>query len=542
MTSNKYCRLFNPLITLLILFPGISLSQNFPDYHLTIYDSTVTGYYFLSTSKLGINQTGYTRMQLVIDAKGDLIYYNTFLNNASSMDFKVQPNGVISYYKGDKYFLADSTFTVFDSVYCTGHYTDAHDLQIVNNNHYLFMALEDSIMDLSSYNYFNHNGSPGSPNASVTGVLIQEQDANKNVVFEWRSLTHFQFDDVDEYWLNGPNNVDWTHSNAVEMDADGNILLSSRHFNEITKIDHATGNILWRLGGKENQFTFYNDSLIFRGQHDIRRIANGNITFFDNGQYTNPHGARGVEYLLDETNKTATLVWSYTHDPNLYSNATGNNQRVNGSRRLINYGHRSFGDLCFSFIDSLNNPLSELSFTDSSGSYRVFFYPSLPWSFHRPQLTCYQQGTDFYLATTTPYSSYAWSTGATTASVQITATGNYSVFVPYGEGFISSPKFEVLSMSNPCSTTSANEPEMPGSSISIYPNPFLSDFTLKFSSNNSENIRFAIYDVTGKAVREISEIEPNTSVKIYSSLSPGIYFIHATQGDFTKVMKIVKYN
>ena len=35
----------------------------------------------------------------------------------------------------------------------------------------------------------------------------------------------------------------------------GHLLISSRHMDEVTKIDRQTGEIIWRLGGKNNDFT-----------------------------------------------------------------------------------------------------------------------------------------------------------------------------------------------------------------------------------------------------------------------------------------------
>ncbi|HKR05911.1 MAG TPA: aryl-sulfate sulfotransferase, partial [Bacteroidia bacterium] len=489
-----------------------------------IYDSSVTGYYFLVTRQLGDVLMG-DPTQLILNEKGEAVYYKPFANNPPSTDFKLQPNGMISYFRGTKYFLLDSTFTRVDSVNCIGYNTDAHDMQILGNGHYLLLGIEYSTMDLSTYNYFNNNGTPGSSNATVSSDLIQELDANKNVVFEWHSFAHFQFDDVDEFWLHDPNYVDWTHSNSIEMDTDGNILVSIRHFNEITKIDHATGNILWRLGGKENEFTFLNDSLTFRGQHDIRRIANGNITLFDNGNHTIPHGARGVEYALDEVNKTADLVWSYTRDPNMTSYATGNNQRVSESRKIINYGNRGEGSICFTFIDSLDNPISELSFTDSAGSYRVFFYPSLPWNLKRPQVICYQQLNDFYLTTITSHTSYLWSTGATTATIQVTATGTYHVYVPYGEGFIKSENFEVISTGNPCSTISVQETGLNSNDIFLYPNPASSSLTIHYPLTGEKVYELKIVDVTGKLVFK-DNLPPTGKYVLHTGIfERGIYFL-----------------
>ncbi len=124
----------------------------------------------------------------------------------------------------------------------------------------------------------------GNPNAIVIGLIIQEIDENKNVVFQWRSWDHFNIIDAIYIDLTLPI-VDYVHGNALELDNDGNILLSSRHLNEITKIDRVTGEMIWRMGGVHNQFTIVNDTIPFHYQHDIRRIANGNITLYDNGNF-----------------------------------------------------------------------------------------------------------------------------------------------------------------------------------------------------------------------------------------------------------------
>lgn len=79
-------------------------------------------------------------------------------------------------------------------------------------------------------------------------AIIQELDQSKNVVFQWRSWDHFRITDATHEDLTAAL-VDYVHANALEVDNDGNILLSSRHLDEITKIDRQTGNIIWRLDG-----------------------------------------------------------------------------------------------------------------------------------------------------------------------------------------------------------------------------------------------------------------------------------------------------
>jgi hypothetical protein len=111
---------------------------------------------------------------------------------------------------------------------------------------------------------------------------------------------------------------------------------------EITKIDRSTGDILWRLGANavNNEFTFIGDSRAFSHQHDIRRLPNGDITLFDNGNYDDPEVSRGVEYRLDETAKTATMVWEYHHNPEIFGGFMGDVQRHDDGRTTM--GGRSF--------------------------------------------------------------------------------------------------------------------------------------------------------------------------------------------------------
>jgi hypothetical protein len=172
--------------------------------------------------------------------------------------------------------------------------------------------------------------SGGDPNAEVIGLVIQEIDENKNVVFQWRSWDHFEITDATHNIDLTLPSIDYVHGNAIEIDTDGNILISSRHMDEITKIDRQTGEIIWRWGGEfceNNQFTFINDPVGFSHQHDIRKLPNGNFTLFDNGNLHDPQFSRAVEYKLDEVNKTAELVWEYRNNPESYSFAMGSYRR-----------------------------------------------------------------------------------------------------------------------------------------------------------------------------------------------------------------------
>ncbi|MBK7183238.1 MAG: aryl-sulfate sulfotransferase [Bacteroidetes bacterium] len=358
------------------------IGQSYPSFTATIYDSLSSGYYFLAPLPLGVGTPINTPSQMIIDHNANVVYYKSVGSAINIGDFKIQEAiGQISYSTANKFRLMDSSFTIIDSVRCkAGIIPDDHDMQVLPNGHFLLIGYENVTMDLSSYNLFSGTGAPGSTTATVRFGVIQEQDANKNIVFEWHSKDYFSFVDMDTKWLSSPTFVDFTHFNAVELDTDGNILVSSRHLNEITKINRTTGAVMWRLGGNANQFTFTNDTEMFKAQHDIRRITNGNITLFDNGEPGVPfHPATAKEYQLDETTLTATLVWSYVNEPSIYSTAMGNVQRHANGNTLINYGWYRGSNTLFTVVNPSGAKVFELSFPDSLRSYRSFYYPTLPF-------------------------------------------------------------------------------------------------------------------------------------------------------------------
>ena len=331
-------------------------------------------------------------------------------------------------------------------------------MQMLANGHYLMLGYEYVTMNLSAYHWFSGNGSPGDTNARVKCGIIQELDANKSPVFTWRAYEHFDFSDVQEARLLDPHDVDWTHCNAVEVDRDSNFILSSRFFSEVTKIDRQSGNIIWRMNGKRNQFLFSNDPYAgFYGQHDPRRITNGNITLFDNGKAGNPiRPARALEYAVDETSRTANLVWSHTFASNANSGQMGNVQRLGNANTVIGWGGLRNANVALSCVKPNGVTVLHVSFPDTSITYRAFNYPTLPWKLNRPVISCITSGSNHFLDAGAGHGSYLWSTGDTTQTIQILAPGEYQVFVPYGNGgYISSERKLITSMTHPCDLDSA---------------------------------------------------------------------------------------
>lgn len=523
------------LLFVFLLFTQLRfLAQAWPTYSVTASSSQSTGYYFTTPIKIGASSASIIPTQMILDNFGNLVYYKKFPVGGSS-DFKLQSNGLISYSSNNKFYLVDSTFTIVDSVVPkNGVLFDGHDIQILPNGNFLILGMEKVIMNLSSYNYFGpNNTNPGSNSATVTCGVIQEQDPAKNVVFEWHCKDHYSFSDVDPTWLSSPANVDWTHLNAVEKDYDGNYLLSTRHFNEITKINKNTGLIIWRLGGNANQFTFTNDVQKFIGQHDIRRLTNGNITLFDNGKISPPHAATAKEYQLNETTLIANLVWSYIEDTSNFSRSLGNHQRLNNGNTLVNYGTLNNSNIIFNVVTNTGTKIFELVFADTLRSYRSFNYPALPWKLNRPEINCYSLGGQTYLDAGNGYANYLWNTGATTQTILITGTGTYSVFVPKGQGgFISSPPFVITNLSTAC-VTAINNNVLNSQLIEISPNP-ASD-VLEIKAYGSK-IYLELFDLLGKCVKKEEYDNQHVVHLSLSDLQSGVYILKVN--NLTK--KIIK--
>lgn len=75
----------------------------------------------------------------------------------------------------------------------------------------------------------------------------------------------------------------------------------------------------------------------------------------------------------------------------------------------------------------------------------------------------------------------------------------------------------------------------------VFPNPFTNSFYFIISTPSFESSNVSLYDLNGKELmRKICSDFNQSNLIVTESLSPGIYFLKITQGDQTKVHKIVK--
>jgi len=345
---------------------AFELPSDFPWIDVAVSGNPSPGYLFLAGFKQSDLALRSVPHYLVILGNDGIPVFFRKTPGPGALDFKVQSDGRLSYfqYGKDLYYLMDNTYTVCDSLWTRGYQTDIHDLQMLPNGNALIMGCDYQTVDMSKI------VEGGDPSATVKGLIVQEIDVDKNVVFEWRSWDHF--DILDAVGVNfAVNRIDYVHANSIELDGDGNILVSCRHMDEITKIDRDTGDIIWRMGGKNNEFTLVGDDEWFSHQHSARRIPGGTLTVFDNGNLADPRESRALEYEVDETAMTATRVWQYRNDPAIHGSAMGNVQRLPNGNTLIGWGSTNPN---VTEVHPDGTKALEMTFETDTFTYRAFRY------------------------------------------------------------------------------------------------------------------------------------------------------------------------
>lgn len=263
-------------------------------------------------------------------------------------DFKLHTNGKFSAFdfRIGKFLVFDLDLNVIDTVGAVGYPTDWHDFLILPNGNYLVIGETTEIIDMSRL-------IPGGyQSAIVYSFILQEIDhTSKNVVWSWNALDHYSILDATEDIELTSHSFRPFHINSMTLTPDGNLVISCRHLDELTKINHSTGQIIWRMGGskcRNNQFTFLADTTDnffgFSHQHDPVFLSNGNLLLFDNGNLKNTQYSRAVEYEFDETNRRVRKVWEFRYAGNernpegLFVPAMGSVQRLPNGNTLIGWG------------------------------------------------------------------------------------------------------------------------------------------------------------------------------------------------------------
>jgi hypothetical protein len=381
----------NTLLILLIAF-SISVEKtftqqepaDFPKLFTIKKGETGEGYIFLTVSTK-VEGVGF--YAFMIDDEGNPVKYRK-LEDDYSYDFKVQPNGLMSYaqflshhsYTGGGnciHMIMDENMEIVDSFQMkNGYIAEAHDFQLLPNGHALLFGYYLTQMDLSDL------VEGGYPNALVSGGVVQELDQDRNVVWQWRSWDYYDPEDYAFGNRSANQVVSEFHLNTINLDRDDNLILATPSWTK--KIDRQTGQIMWHLGGDENEFNFVGvDSL--EGVSDVTghafyRLENGYFLIYDNGPRRGEGTSEAHEYRIDEENLIAEKIRTFTPDTAIAGWHRGNAQRLPNGNTLVGWGGARGEHIptCTEF-DEEGNEVLKVYFEDPGlESYRAVRHPYPP--------------------------------------------------------------------------------------------------------------------------------------------------------------------
>lgn len=318
---------------------------------------------------------------MILDPSGGLIWFDPRRNRDLATDIRVQSyrgKPVLTWWQG--YFAAGVGIgedVIDDTSYhstivhaANGLSSDLHEFEITPHGTALITAYYPVYADASSLH--------GSKRQIVLDVVVQEIDIPTGLVlFQWDSLDHVPLTDSDVP-LPGSTRLpfDYFHVNSVEPDHDGNLVISSRNTWAAYKVDHRTGAVIWRLGGKHSSFKL-GPGASFAFQHDVRVRANNDlfVTLFDDGAGppTIHSQSRGLKLILDLKHLTARRVAQHEHAPPLLANFEGNFQQLPNRDDFIGWGQQPY----FTEYDPVGKLIFDGHFVGANSSYRAYRFP---WS------------------------------------------------------------------------------------------------------------------------------------------------------------------
>jgi len=403
MNMKKVIMICAVIVSFLGLAHGTAhgaLPANFPGITTHIYDANVIadGYVFLTVSTV-VEGVGYYVM--ILENDGTVVWYKE-LPDDYSYDFRVLPNGYLHYAQlfhhhtyaggGDVvHVILDENFNEVETIQMgNGYVAEAHDFQMLPNGNVLLFGYYLNEVDMSQIVEGGH------PGALVSGTTVQELDAQRNVIFQWRTWDYYTFEDFFSTLTDDPRAKDAVintfHLNTLNQDSDGHIFVATPQpaarlprSGWVKNINLQTGEIMWTLGGDDNEFTFVGVTEeegmeAFTG-HAFHRLDNGNVLIYDNGK-RDIRSSRVHEYRLDEQNKIAEHVWTYDPDNMIYGTGRGNAQRLPNGNTMIGWG-TVVGTLrpVATEVTPDGRKVWELYFNNTAvGSYRAFRFPYPPQS------------------------------------------------------------------------------------------------------------------------------------------------------------------
>jgi arylsulfate sulfotransferase len=180
---------------------------------------------------------------------------------------------------------------------------DLHDIILFSPDHYITMAVYQKTVDNIPV-YLT----PAANNKIATTIIQEVNDGKVTWQWDGSKFPEFYFNsELGNHFYDTTAPQDYMHANSMALDPrDSNIILSLRHLNQVIKINRRTGDIMWRLGGKNSDFPISTEQVFLRQHSTVFGEDHQSLLVFDNGEKTARPWSRILEFKLDEQKKVIT--------------------------------------------------------------------------------------------------------------------------------------------------------------------------------------------------------------------------------------------
>jgi hypothetical protein len=338
-------------------------SLRVPTLDVTTRTSPSPGLLFVTTLT-GPGQRG----PMIVDDRGNLVWFRR--TSKVAINFRRQlyrGKPVLTWWEGDitKIGTGHGEGVVLSNAYKeiarvragNGYAADVHELLLTPQGTALITVYNEVTRDLTSI---------GGPAAHPTlDSIVQEVDvATGKVLFEWHSLDHVPVTDSYSPILTP---FDYFHVNSIDVDLDGNLLVSARNTWGVYKVDRRSGEVMWRLGSKSSDYEL-GPGALFMYQHDARAHADGTITIYDDGSGDASHQSRAIRLGLEQGSKRAVLLQEFVHPKTITAAAMGNAQVLPNGNILVGWGTAPY----VTEFGPLGDVRLDATFDGGAWNYRAF--------------------------------------------------------------------------------------------------------------------------------------------------------------------------
>jgi hypothetical protein len=258
--------------------------------------------------------------------------------------------------------IANRSYQTIETVHAgNGYGMDIHEFTVTPGGDAVFTVYSPILVHL-----------PGTPEGELSPLMdsiVQQVDVRTGlVVWEWHSYGHIP---LAESYATPENSASYDayHINSIQKLHRGQVLISARDTSAVYKIDRASGQIRWALGGKNSTFEL-GGGAEFWLQHDAQLLPGNRVSLYDDqaGPPQKRPFSRGLVLQLNRKRETANVEQSYFRSRHTSAQSEGSVQTRPDGNVFVGFGSAPF----FSEFSPGGRLLYDASLPKDDGSYRVY--------------------------------------------------------------------------------------------------------------------------------------------------------------------------